>query len=488
MFKLASRLVFLLALFAGCRTTPAVRDYLELPDSELSVHRDRNIGWPHYVEGPTIVLVDYEINESSPSNRVSAPEKPADTDKLPSTEPRRRPSLLSFQSPKVTIPAGEYTVPLYDASCKMTSHQVACAAAKNATLGNALKQHVSAQSFSCGDSDCDNSCSREVRSKLLKYRSIYDRNQAASKALMLFYGLAEINQQLDLLTKASKELARNEDRVAKLKKEDIEVPFDATELKRSRVELESKREELELKKSQANKQLLVLISDECTREFVSPNVELKLSKFDIDAELAVAEGMESRSDLGLLRMLDNCLNNHTLKSINQALMLTSAALGFAECPPTLRDLLRIACRGPQPVDERQIAHQRLQIQSLANDLTRQIDSEIRSAIVEIETRMRQVVLAESTVAAWNQRVEDLAVLRELEKATPFEITNATLQRMTAESDLIHARSQVRMATVKLGTAQGRLALDCGYVLPSPFCCCNRTEVSTRQRRRFHRAR
>ena len=99
--------------------------------------------------------------------------------------------------------------------------------------------------------------------------------------------------------------------------------------------------------------------------------------------------------------------------------------------------------------------------------------EIRLAIREIETRLKQSAIAAETHASWQQRLGDLKSLREVGSATPQEIQQAQLEVTAAESTLLKQVIAARLAQVKLKEAQGLLAAESGYDIGTclaGLCC------------------
>jgi len=92
----------------------------------------------------------------------------------------------------------------------------------------------------------------------------------------------------------------------------------------------------------------------------------------------------------------------------------------------------------------------------------QVASEIRLAVREIETRLKQSAIAAETLATWQQRHNDLKALREVGSATAQEIQQAQLELTAAESAVLKQVIAVRLAQVKLKEAQGLLAAESGY--------------------------
>ena len=105
---------------------------------------------------------------------------------------------------------------------------------------------------------------------------------------------------------------------------------------------------------------------------------------------------------------------------------------------------------------------RAQLMELLETREQQVASEIRLAVREIETRLRQSAIAAEARASWQQRLTDLKALREVGSATPLEIQQAQLELTAAESALLKQAIAVRLAEVKLKEAQGLLAAECGY--------------------------
>ena len=91
------------------------------------------------------------------------------------------------------------------------------------------------------------------------------------------------------------------------------------------------------------------------------------------------------------------------------------------------------------------------------DIERYACRAIREAAWAIEAWLREITVARDRQSLWRDRVAGLVQKREAEGVTAFDITNARLEWLHAQSDTLHAVVAWRIAQVKLKQAQGLLA-------------------------------
>ena len=197
----------------------------------------------------------------------------------------------------------------------------------------------------------------------------------------------------------------------------------------------------------------------------------------LDPEAAVAIGTAHRADLALLRMLCRCVNQDNMSDASSALGRADTLLGRSLTPT--RHVTRLFERRTSDCE---LPARRQQLCQLADERQRTVAGEIRTAAIQLETRIRQVALGRDLLADWDRHLSELKERREADQllapdrdaAQPpvsvLDISRAILQRLDAESDLIHRVVAWQLALVELHQAQGLLAHECGYPLP---CSCNR---------------
>ncbi len=384
-----------------------------------------------------------------------------------------------YQTPMVS-PQVQQVTASYPNSCVMDDYQIACAAARHASIANTLeKERTVLQNQQCKDQQrrkkhrrCEAPCASALRQKIMRLQAIDERNKAADQSLRLFYAIAQIDNQMPLIDISLAQLEKNRDRIKALRESGADVPLDATAIDRERNRLLAKQAELRLQRTQASEQLQVLVGPcLCHSQHIIPKVDLMVVENGVYPDQEVQDGLNTRADLALLRTICRCLSDETISVVNKSLSLTQSLLGSSACPPSLCKVgLLLKCNKDE-VDCAEINARRQQIQQLLCDLEQQVTSEIRAAAVEVNTRAQMAALAADNVSSWSKRIEDLRELAEIDEATAFDITAAETEKTLAQSKMLESVFNWRLARVKLRAAKGSLATECGYQLPSQNCCC-----------------
>jgi hypothetical protein len=241
------------------------------------------------------------------------------------------------------------------------------------------------------------------------------------------------------------------------------LPTDDKALRRQRLDLLGRRAELAASMRSGQRQLADLLGlpaeDDCP---LSPAADLSITAAPLDVEAAVAQGLAARPDLAGLRLLRDCLTPDTLPAARSGMQRINGLLGA-----DLKRCAMLACL--RHAAEAEESTRRSQLDSLLSDRTRAADEEIRRAAAEVRTRLRLAALAKEKWDLWQAEAADLREKRRVEKATPFDVSAARLNALGAESDAIRAAAAWKIALVKLRQAQGLLASECGFPLPSACC-------------------
>jgi len=307
-----------------------------------------------------------------------------------------------------------------------------------------------------------------LQQQLLCLRAIHERNQSASQALQAFFKLAEVRASAPAAEASLAQLARMQEDLRKVKEQGLKVTADRTALTRKQLELQDQQQQLDLGDAQLSEQLRGLIGlnpGEPTR--LSPQANLTLTVETNDVDTAVSIGLQTRADIAAIRLLLSELDASTLPAARGQLSQADPALGTS--PPPLNFLHKFL-KGSSAACELDL--RRAQLSELLEMREQQAASEIRLAIREIETRQKQAAIAAETLASWQQRASDPKALREVGSATPFEIQQAELEVLAAESAIFNQTIAVRLAEVKLKEAQGLLAaqgFDAGACLADRYC-------------------
>ena len=356
--------------------------------------------------------------------------------------------------------------PSSDLQCwVLRPEDVKCFAAAAAPLANVIR---SENRLTALESSPRSAQAVSLKSQWLALRAIDERNKAAARALEIFYLLAEVEANWDLLLRG---FAETDDAIAnldRLKSEGIQiaVDLDSSELRRQRLGLVGSWIESETALRRLNGQLRQLIGRTADDPLpIWPAADLGVTAETIDLESAIAVGMELRPDVELLRQLLRSVDTDTLAFVCSALRQIDGTLGL----PVL-STRRLRGRSARTREQEEVQVRRHQLRELLKSRQSLAAEEIRGAALDVTAALNQVALAMQTAGNRRQRVKSLEQKRGTAGAiTAFDISAARMQLIDAERGLIHQVIAWRIAEVKLKEAQGLLAFECGYKLPTLRC-------------------
>ena len=343
------------------------------------------------------------------------------------------------------------------ATRELLAEETQSLAAANSKLANLFDLEGQAVAHSAGNHK-KTARLAALQQQLLCLRAIHERNQSAGQALQAFYKLAEVRGSAPALAAGQSLLDQMQADLRKVNEEGLKVTADRTALARQRLQLQDQHEQLELADAQLSEQLRGLIGlqpGEPTR--LIPQANLILTVESIDVDQAISVGLSTRADLAALRLLLAERDAQTLPAARSGLSQTDPALGISA--PAVGRLLKLV-RGDTAACE--LEKRRAQLTELLETREQQVASEIRLAVREMETRLRQAALAAETSRSWQERLSNLAALREVGAATPLELQQTRLELNAADSALLKQAVAWRLAQVKLKEAQGLLAAEAGY--------------------------
>jgi len=399
------------------------------------------------------------LTPSEPLERVAAP-KPVSLKSLALPKYEAVDRALS----KRLKPAGYRVLP---------QSQCRCLAAGNSMLGNLLAAESQSLTERCTGRRDHDATARAVLADALAYRSVEERNRSAGAALELYFRLAEAYHGRDQLERSIEAVRESIRQLQQAKEAGVSVPTDDAPLRREQLDLQGRSLELQAtihKLDRQLSQLLGLEADETQPLWPAPDLKVTISP--IDVEDAVSTGLASRADLALLVMLEESLSSQTLPAMRGAMARLDPLL--ASLAPR-RQFLGAALYRGQLASEAET--RRLQLEDLLAERRRAAEDEIRRAAADAELRLRLVGLAADKLDQWQKQLQRLRESREAKgTVSMLEISTAQLEVIRAESDALHAVIEWQIALVKLEEAQGILAAECGYPLPSCPCDSVATEV------------
>lgn len=298
-------------------------------------------------------------------------------------------------------------------------------------------------------------------SRLMAYRAVDERNKAAAAALELFYSLAEAEANRDILQRSVEQIDRAAANLEELKRSGLKVPDDQSAFRRQKLDWLDRQIQLSSAIRKIQWQLQQLCGFEMDQTTpIWPEADLTVIVTPVDAEAAVLEGLANRADLGALQMLAGSLDADTLPAVRSGMQAFSPGLGASIAAKRLL--------GDRSADYGEARSRQSQLAQAQVDAELNVTWEIREAVWNIETRLREIAVAGERQEVWRQRGAALEEKRESNGVTAFDLAAARLELHRAESELVHRVIAWKIAQVKLEQAQGLLAVECGYGLPG--CC------------------
>jgi len=388
--------------------------------------------------------------------------------------PRRGPDVLAIESLPAAVPrdvalAGPSLALVeqrlgvekdYQGQLRaLTPRQCQCLAVRYSSLGNLLaaeRRTLHAAQLASDEGPTSASCLIE---RVLRAAELEARNQSAATALELYYRLAEAESNRPLaaasLVEADSALAK----VGELRKEHMEIPLDATELDRQRLDALDRQTELRSKIVQLNAKLIPLVglASHDLRARVLPQVDWNVSVVPINVLGEVLAGLSLRPQLAALSLLARTRPEELLAARSSLVAISPLA---GKSPGAALCLLAMHRKARSGADECESAARREQIRTYAAQRRREIAGEIAQAAQLVETRVRQVALANEKTATWETRIAQLEAKRTVGSGTFLDISNARLKHLQAQSDQRSRVMDWNIAKVKLAESQGRLVLEC----------------------------
>lgn len=344
----------------------------------------------------------------------------------------------------------------------LTPVEAQCLAAAESSLGNLLAGERSAVQPRGGLCH-DNERAVAVMRRALSYAAAEARNRSAADALEAYYRLLETEGLRDLVGESAATLQEALNEVTRLRERGMTIPPEVAQLEGQQITLDERRVEAELAIVRLNSTLRDLTGLRAPDEQVLfwPTTELTVATRPIDIDLAVAEGLQMRPELNMLRYVERQLDTETLPVARQVLGGLSAIAGaqpaLAKCCSLLA-LASLLCGSE--ADEAEVAARRRQLREYRRDRERAVEAEIRQAVYTVDARVKQVALAKRRLVEATLTASDAVERQQAGRGNFVEVTSAELAAVQARADLVSAVVAWKLAEVDLREAQGVLIFEC----------------------------
>ncbi len=289
------------------------------------------------------------------------------------------------------------------------------------------------------------------------------RNQSAAAALKIYFALIEAESKRKLIHDSLAQVAATDAKLQRLGAEGFQVERDV--LERQRFNLDDKRIELDLAVDRLNEELAGMLgAGDCgVGQRYWPSTRVVAAAECPDSDQAVAEGLAEHPELALLATLRAGLSPETLPTVRQALGQVQGLLGSGpsvQTPTGLRFFFaRFFGRLPNPAAD--LCARRDQLDAYIARREGDIASRIRQAVLECESRGRQIEVARERARSWQTRVNRLEAKAASTEASQADLLEARLGLLEAKNTLFQRALETHIALVKVREAQGISAQDCG---------------------------
>ncbi len=347
----------------------------------------------------------------------------------------------------------------------LTPDECQCLAAEQSSLANMMDQE---RRFLCtaeGDESCSFTAMQKLQQQLLLRQSEQERNNAAERALLAYYGLVEVKLQRRILDQTEREIQSLNEAIELVQAAEVTLELDVTEGLRRMSEALSQRSDLAAVENQMNHQLRSLLGVRKDQPGdIWPTCRLLPDEVLSDLQIAESRTVHCRADLDSVRLVRRQLNTETLAAARGVLSALQAGLGAdvksaLSCTPSC--LTQWAHRDDCD-DQRELAARCAQLAELEEYLEGLVREQVRKHHFRHRNAVRRLVLAQQKVEAWKTRQLQLAAQQEAGSADGALKTQAKLMQFAAESEVLHEVIAVEMIKVQWRAAQGLLAAECGY--------------------------
>ena len=384
-------------------------------------------------------------------------------------------SAIRLASHQVDVPSIPVAGPIQSPqTAQLSAEQVRCQAAMAATPVQLIEIERQYAYEKTSNTRC---ISEEVANQvqqLLMLRAAIRGNESSVSALKIYYQLAEGQAQLRFLQESVHEIEMMQSDVDRILDRGFDIDIRPGDLERQKLEIEQQRSDIEGQMSQGWARLQTLLGDEPTSPL--PNFALFNEQPTSAPELenAVQTAMHLRPELRLLRVLITGMRPETLAAAVAALQQVDSSLGTASELDVLKQLsetIFIIKPFTKFCKTRDIEVRTTQLVILLNDQEQSTRGEVHAALAAWDTANRRWNAADQLVASWNGQIDELRQKQEVdENITIFDIRQAELKRIQAESDRLSAFFAQKQAEVALLEAQGTAAIGCGLAGHEPFWC------------------
>ena len=364
-------------------------------------------------------------------------------------------------------------------SLSMTAEEVRCQAANFAVLARLTELERGLAAEMHRRDRCLTPNQKALQQELLWLRTLTRANEAAASALEGFYRLAEAQQQATNLAARKAEIESMQSDLRELKAHDLPVEQEPAILDRNLLSIQEAQAELEGGLTQGWAQLRVLLGPNASYAIPQMLVALHLPPNPPEPMEALDVTRQRHPELRSLQMTIQRLTPETLPLARAVLQQYEAALGTVQpggWEVSAQQLLKVFCvfgpnNCPLPSQLRELEVRRVQLTELLAQREQAVAAEVEAALISWRTAISRWQSANQRLESWQTQLDNLAQKQAVdEDITAFDLAEARLGILEAQSDCIKFAFELRQAQVTLWTAQGILSVGCGLPGDAPLPC------------------
>ena len=330
----------------------------------------------------------------------------------------------------------------------LEARDIASIAARNCGPANLIVRENTISSLQRCDTEVEQTAIRSIR--LATSQRL--RENAASVALKLHYGLAACKQSQDLLTRTRQELDRQSKAQSKLIDEGVPIP-DPLLLDRLRSDWNDQQLENESKQRTLRIQMSELVGSDVACNY-DPLFDRNLHPSDIDVCDYLQTAMKCRDELALLYGLRATINESAID------LWEGIAAALAGVPAFRSKPLGVAARIKRLLlrdeMEQAIRNRKQWLETLIQERTNNIRKEVEVAYEAKRNAAMRWANSQEQRQIWESRVQQLEKIGEELKGNLADQSNARLQTLQSEINTIKRWLDWHLANVDLENATGTI--------------------------------
>jgi len=284
------------------------------------------------------------------------------------------------------------------------------------------------------------------------------RNRDAGTALVAYWTLAEAEHSLVILAGAIDVAGQASADHETLARRGLELPTSPEKLLARRLTLE----DAQVAAGTARRSLVAAITELADLPWSDistdqPAADIAAADDSLDVEALVAEGMASRAELRMLRLVGRNLDADTLGVARRVLAQVSPLLGGATSK-TRQCFVRLTERREAENDLPAVCRQ---LRDWTRDREEAVAAEIRVAAIECSGNKARVAIARRQLTLEERMAADLRRRQTVGESDVLAIHVADLDVAMARRTVVEREVAWELSRVKLLQARGLLALQCG---------------------------